>query len=360
VVDLALDITLERPAFALTVRQTVALDGITAVCGPSGSGKTTLLRIVAGLEEAARGTVAFDGTLWQDGKRRVPPHRRDVGYVFQDGRLFTHLTVEQNLRFALDRTRPRTGRRIGLDEVVSALDLQPLLARRSISLSGGEQQRVAIGRALLASPRLMLMDEPLSSLDVNRKREIIPHIERLPSTFGVPVLYVTHNIDEVARLAADVLLLVEGRVVAHGKVADVLERIDLSGLTGGDEVGAVLQAHVASHRDGVAALSLGLQTLHVPITEARVGAPVRVRIQARDVAIATVRPQRLSIRNVLDATIIEIDLDASVYVELLLTVDQQHLRARITRDAYEDLQLAPGQRVFALIKSVALGSTLLG
>src|SRR5262245_7923019 len=301
-VDLALDVALERPSFALTVQQSLALDGITAVCGPSGSGKTTLLRIIAGLEEAARGTVAFDTTVWQDGKRRVPPHRRRVGYVFQDGRLFTHLTVEQNLRFALDRTRPSAGRRIGFDEVVSALDLRPLLARRAISLSGGEQQRVAIGRALLASPRLMLMDEPLSSLDVNRKREIIPHIERLPSVFGVPVLYVTHDIDEVARLAADVLLLVEGRVAAHGKVADVLERIDLSGFTGGDEAGAVLQAHVASHRDGVAALSLGRQTLHVPMRETQVGAPLRVRIHARDVAIATVRPERLSIRNVLDAS----------------------------------------------------------
>ena len=355
--NLALDIAIERPAFALTVRHDIALEGITAVCGPSGSGKTTLLRIIAGLEELARGKVAFDATVWQDGKQRVPPHRRGVGYVFQDGRLFTHLTAEQNLRFALDRALPSGRRRIGFDEVVGALDLQPLLARRPISLSGGEQQRVAIGRALLASPRLMLMDEPLSSLDVNRKREIIPHIERLPGTFGVPVLYVTHNVDEVVRLAADTLLLVDGRVAAHGKTAEVLERVDLSG---GEEPGVVLQTQIAGHRDGIAALSLGTQTVYVPIRKAQVGAPLRLRIHARDVAIATVRPERLSIRNVLDAKILEIDLNASVYVELLLAVDQQHLRARITRDAYDDLALSPGQRVFALIKSVALESTLLG
>ncbi|HLF12772.1 MAG TPA: molybdenum ABC transporter ATP-binding protein [Gammaproteobacteria bacterium] len=357
-----MDISVERTGFALTVQQNLVLDGITALFGPSGSGKTTLLRVIAGLENQAVGRVAFDATVWQHGRQRVPPHRRRVGYVFQDGRLFSHLTVEGNLRFALDRARHRAGESggIGFADVVAALDLTSLLNRQPRSLSGGEQQRVAIGRALLTSPQLLLMDEPLSSLDTNRKREILPYIEKLPSAFNLPVLYVTHNVDEVARLAANVLLLIDGRVAAHGKVADVLERIDLWTFTGGREAGAVLQARVHSQRSGIASLSLGEQVLHVPMTDARAGAVLRIRIHARDVAIATLRPRQLSIRNILSARILRIDLDASVYVELLLAVDEQHLRARITRDALEELGLESGQQVFALIKSVALESTLLG
>jgi molybdate transport system ATP-binding protein len=358
---LELDVTLQRAAFKLRVRQAVELDGITALFGPSGSGKTTLLRVIAGLEETARGDVAFDGTFWQRGASRVPAHRRRIGYIFQDGRLFPHLTVEQNLRFALQRAGDRAGRRlIGIAEAVAALDLHTLLGRRPRSLSGGEQQRVAIARALLTSPRLLLMDEPLSSLDVGRKREILPHIERLPAAFGVPVLYVTHNVDEVARLASDVLLLNAGEIVAAGKVGDIFERIDLWTYTGGREAGAVLQVRVDASDDGIATLRLREQALRVPMTDPRPGATLRIRIHARDVAIACVRPQQLSIRNVLDAEILRVDLDASVYAELLLDVDGQHLRARITRDALEDLRLQAGQRVFALIKSVALESTLLG
>ena len=359
---LSLDVSVERAGFALTVQQDFALDGITALFGPSGAGKTTLLRIIAGLEDQAIGHVAFSETVWQHGRQRVPAHRRRVGYVFQDGRLFSHLTVERNLRFALDRARRRAGenRSIAFADVVAALDLKSLLARQPRSLSGGEQQRVAIGRGLLTSPQLLLMDEPLSSLDTSRKLEIIPYIERLPSAFNLPVLYVTHNIDEVARLAANVLLLVDGRIAAHGKVADVLERIDLWTFTGGREAGAVLQARVQSQRSGIASLNLGEQVLHVPMTEPRIGAALRIRIHARDVAIATLRPQQLSIRNILNARILRIDLDASVYVELLLAVDGQHLRARITRDALEELGLEPEQQVFALVKSVALESTLLG
>jgi molybdate transport system ATP-binding protein len=324
--------------------------------GPSGAGKTTLLRVIAGLEQDVRGRVTFDGEAWQTDGARLPTHRRGIGYVFQDGRLFQHLNVEQNLRFALSRNRAQQS--IDFDAVVMALDLGALLPRRTPSLSGGEQQRVAIGRALLRSPRLMLMDEPLSSLDVARKKEIVPHIEKLPKLFGIPVLYVTHNLDEVARLATDVVLLVEGRIAAQGAVAEIFERSDLGAFTGGLEAGVVLRAEVTEFEHGVATLRVGNQRLRVPMASPEIGAVRPIRIYARDVAIATVRPEKLSIRNILTARILNIELGVNLNVELLLDVDGEHLRARITVDALEELELSVGLQVFALVKSVALESSL--
>jgi molybdate transport system ATP-binding protein len=358
---LALDVTLDRGGFRLAVRRELKLQGITALFGPSAAGKTTLLRVIAGLEREARGTVEFDGTPWQRAGMHVPAHQRGIGYVFQDGRLFSHLSVAGNLRFALRRAAGRTAAATLIDfaTVVGALDLEPLLERRPTSLSGGEQQRVAIGRALLTSPRLLLMDEPLSSLDLGRKREIVPHIERLPATFGVPVIYVTHNVDEVARLAADILLMSAGTIAAEGPVATVLERLDVASLMGGRDTGAVLRVRVDSQRAGIAALRLSEHVLYVPMSDPTPGTEMRIRIHARDVALATERPRGLSIRNVLPARIIRIDVDDTINAEVLLDVDGQHLRSRITRDALEELELAQDQRVFALIKSVALESTLL-
>jgi molybdate transport system ATP-binding protein len=353
---LSLNVALDRPGFGMQVDHDLALTGITALFGPSGAGKTTLLRIIAGLEHDARGRVTFDGEPWQTDAARVPPHRRGIGYVFQDGRLFPHLDVEENLRFALSR---RTRRRsIDFDAAVQALGLGDLLARRTPSLSGGEQQRVAIARALLTSPRLMLMDEPLSSLDVARKKEIVPHIEKLPELFGVPVLYVTHNVDEVARLANDVVVLTDGRIAAQGSVAEIFARSDLGSFTGGLEASVVLRAKVTAYEGGIATLLVGAQPLRVPMAAARAGAIRPVRIRASDVAIATVRPEKLSIRNVLIARILAIETGANLNVELLLDVDGEHLRARITRDAHDELELATGQEVFALVKSVALESSL--
>jgi len=353
---LSLDIELERASFTVGVKLDVPLTGITALFGPSGSGKTTLLRIVAGLERATRGRVAFDGESWQDDSSFVPAHRRRIGYVFQDGRLFSHLTVEGNLMFALDRAATKGP--LGLPDAVDALDLRTLLPRRPQSLSGGEQQRVAIARALLASPRLLLMDEPLSSLDAARKREIVPHIESLPARFGVPVLYVTHNVDEVVRLASDVVLLAGGRVAAHGRVADVLERLDLAPLAEGLEPGAVLRGSVVAYDSGVATVRVGTQDLRIPMGATPIGSQHNLRVFASDVAIATARPERLSIRNVLDARILTIEAGSGPNVELLLEIDGQHLRSRITREAMAELGLAEGRPVFALIKSVALESSL--
>ena len=353
---LSLNVALDRPGFELRIALELALSGITAVFGPSGSGKTTLLRVIAGLEREARGTVAFDGETWAGAGVHVPTHRRGIGYVFQDGRLFSHLTVQENLQFALKRSAPRST--IDLATAVEALDLRALLGRRTPSLSGGEQQRVAIARALLTSPRLMLMDEPVSSLDTARKKEILPHIERLPETFRVPVLYVTHNVEEVARLASGVVLLSKGSAVAEGSVADVFERADFGSLTGGLEAGVVLRARVVAHDRGIATLALAAQQLRVPMAGAPIGAIRPIRIHARDVAVATVRPEKLSIRNVLGARILSIEPGANMNVELLLDVDGEHLRARITRDALEELELSVGRDVFALVKSVALESSL--
>src|SRR5690606_10177838 len=320
--ELELDITLGRGSFTLEVRERLELSGITALFGPSGSGKTTLLRVISGLETGAAGTVRFDGKDWQRPGRHVPTHRRRIGYVFQDGRLFPHLDVEGNLRFGL-RTAGERGARgerpgIRFESVVAALDLAPLLERRPVSLSGGEQQRVAIGRALLANPRLLLMDEPMSSLDVRRKAEILPYIERLPDAFGLPVLYVTHSIDEVARLASEVVLLADGRVVGRGPVGDVLERIDFWPLTGHAEAGTLVDGIVDEASNGMASIRLGTQRLRVPLRAAPVGKRVRLRIFARDVAIATEPPRGLSIRNVLAARILEIVPTEPVHVELLL------------------------------------------
>ena len=348
--DLVLNVAIEKPGFSLQVKESVPLDEITAVFGPSGSGKTTLLRIIAGLEPASRGTVVFDEKVWQDEHGSVPAHERAVGYVFQDARLFPHLTVERNLAFALRHSRSRAA--IGMSEVISALDLTPLLARRPASLSGGEQQRVAIGRALLTSPRVLLMDEPLSSLDTARKREIISYIEELPGRFAIPVLYVTHDIDEVTRLSSRMLLLSAGRMAAHGDVSEILQRIDLWSSTGRLEAGSVIEARIERHAEGMTHLAFETGRLQIPAIDAVPGKRIRLRIHARDVAVATERPRHLSIRNVLPATIETIDLDATVHVELLLSVGAQTLRARITRSALEDLGLAEGQFVHALIKSV--------
>ena len=356
---LSLHIDLRLDDFTLSVGEDLELENITALFGPSGAGKTTLLRVIAGLEQDASGRVMLDDTVWQDrnGQQFVPPHSRSLGYVFQDGRLFSHLTVEENLRFSERRAMNLNG--LTLADVAEALDLDALLQRQPRSLSGGEQQRVAIGRALLRNPKLMLMDEPLSALDAKRKAEIIPYIERLPLDFGLPVLYVTHNVEEVARLATRIVLLSQGQVAANGDAIDVLERIDLMPLAGHLEAGAVLKARAGTHRDGMTILDIAGQNLRIPGTAIEPGNELRLHIQARDVALATQLPQGLSIHNVLNARILSIDIIEEVFAEVLLDVGGQHLRASVTREAVEDLGLAANQAIYALIKSVAIDRDLL-
>jgi len=353
VTSLHCDVDIAFPQFALDVACDMPLAGITALFGASGSGKSTLLRIIAGLEKRARGVVRFGEEIWQDGRVRVPPHRRGIGYVFQDARLFAHLSVRGNLRYAARRAHD--GVVIHFDDVVGALDLAPLMSRRTTELSGGERQRVALGRALLARPRLMLMDEPLAALDDKRKAEILPYIERLPAAFGVPAIYVTHNMAEVTRLAERMMVLSGGRVAADGVVADVLARLDLTPETGRFEAGSVLSATVIGHDDAyqLTILDHAGQRIETPRADLAIGTQVRLRVRARDVMLANQRPSGLSARTVLRGTLREIAEEPdTAFAETLVDTGEAALRARITRKTVSELGLAPGAPVYAIIKAV--------
>ncbi|GMV68479.1 MAG: ABC transporter ATP-binding protein [Pseudomonadota bacterium] len=359
--DVAL--ALHRAGFALELDETLELTGITAVMGASGSGKSTLLRALAGLETPQRARIALDGALLTDSAAGVnlPPHRRGIGYVFQDARLFAHRRVLGNLRFAQQRARPANGGAPApvLDEVMSALDLMPLLERRTAGLSGGERQRVAIARALLANPRLLLLDEPLSALDLKRKAELLPYIRALPARFGIPLIYVSHAVEEVAQLADEVLILSNGRVTARGEAHAVLERPEAEAVSGHFEAGALLRVHVLRHITAFALTEFDLagQCLTLPHVDAAPGTPVRLRVRARDVSIALRQVEDTSIRNQLAARVLSIDADpASAYAEVLLALagaPAQRLRARITRESVDRLRLQTGQSVCALVKAVS-------
>jgi molybdate transport system ATP-binding protein len=354
---LAVRLSVAFGGFDLHVDETLELHGVTAVLGPSGSGKSTLLRAIAGFERPAAGRIACGDEVWFDSEAGVnlPAHRRPVGYMFQDARLFSHLDVAGNLGFAVKRRR-RQNPVIELEGAVAALDLGPLLARRIGALSGGERQRVALARTLLAGPRLLLLDEPLSSLDRERKTDILPYLENLPK-FSIPTIYVSHDIDEVAWLADRVLVLTGGRVQLHGTADAVLERLDLQPVAGRLEAGVLAEGTVARHdpRLRLTYVDLRGDLLTMPMIE-RVppGQRVRLRIRARDVAIATHRPEGLSIRNVLPGTLTDIVEEPETgFAEVFVQLRSTRIRARLTRAATEALRLEKGMAVFALIKSVS-------
>jgi len=354
--ELAVDVRLAFPGFTLQLAHRFALSGVTVVFGPSGCGKTTLLRILAGLERRASGRVAFDDEVWQDARSFTPPHRRGVGTVFQDARLFPHLSVEGNLRYAARRA-PRTSAPLLLDDVVVALGLGALRRRRVQTLSGGEKQRIAIARTLLTRPRLLLLDEPLIGLDAPRKAEILATIDRLPVDFGVPVLYVTHSLDEVIRVGDRMVALSEGRLRAGGEVVEVLESLDLGPEATPFEAGTVLAGTVLRHdpRFRLTQVEVEGQALEAPELDLPAGTSVRLRVRARDVALALRRPESVSIRNVLSGRVLDVAEDPqTAFAEIGVAIGGQRLRARITRAAAAELGLAPGQPVLALLKSIAL------
>ncbi len=359
-----LQLRLPRPGFTLDVALSLPGQGVSALFGPSGCGKTTLLRALAGLERAA-GRIGIDGEVWQDDAQRifVPTHRRPLGYVIQESALFPHLDVQRNLDYGRRRI-PAAERRIELDQVIELLGIGGLMGRRPDTLSGGERQRVAIARSLATSPRLLLLDEPLAALDAARKAEVLPYLDRLHAELSMPVVYVSHAIEEVARLAHHLVLMADGRVTAAGPVADVMARLDLP-TAHGEGAGVVLDAVVAERdaqwqlarlqvgtggQGGQGDFSVWARDHGLPP-----GRAVRVRLLARDISLTRTRQSGTSIGNQLEGTVEQIADDEHPSLALVrVRIGASPLIARLTRRSAHALALAPGMPVWAQVKTVAV------
>lgn len=343
---------------------------VLALFGRSGSGKSTVVNMIAGLVAPERGRVVIDGETLFDSERGInmPVEQRGVGYVFQEGLLFPHLSVRQNLEFgAARRGGASTG--VPFDQVVSLLGIEPLLGRSAPTLSGGEKQRVAIGRALLSRPRLLLMDEPLAALDTGRRSEILRLIERVRDECNVRIVYVSHSIGEVSRLADDVVLMNEGAVIACGGTEEIFNRSDLRPYTGRFEGGALIEAHAVRHdaRYFLTTFAFDGGELIAPGVETAIGARVRIRIRARDVTLATTRPQGISVRNVIEGRVAAVEDRGGAIVEVRVRLGAsesedggRELLSRISRQALDEMQLVAGQPVFVLIKAIAFDKRSMG
>lgn len=345
----------QRQGFTLDVDLTLPGRGISALFGHSGSGKTTCLRAMAGLERAPDGYFAIGDEVWQDESRRlfVPPHRRSLGVVFQEASLFPHLSVRRNMEYGEKRAAGTPG--FALGEVAELLGIGHLLARLPDELSGGERQRVAIARALLAAPKILLMDEPLAALDLKRKLEILPYLERLHQELALPIIYVSHAPDEVARLADHLVLLDRGRAVASGPLNDVLSRIDLPEAFA-DDAGVVIPTRVAEHEaDELTRLEFAGGQIYVSQRDEAVGTALRCRIHARDVSLTLLPQGQTSILNCVGATVVDLaPTETPGHVLVRLDVGGTPLLARITRRSAERLSIHPGLNLRAQIKAVAL------
>ena len=349
---------IDWPGFHLAVDLELPGRGVTGLFGHSGSGKTTLLRCIAGLVRAPKGRLVFRGEVWQDDSTWVPTHRRSLGYVFQEASLFPHLTVMGNLRYGQKRAPAPVAAedRVSLDQAIALLGIEHLLTRKPDRLSGGERQRVAIARALAVSPRVLLMDEPLAALDIARKREILPYLERLHDQLAIPVLYVSHAPDEVARLADHLVVMDGGRVLASGPLKETLARLDLP-TAFSEDAGVVIDAVVASHDDNYHLSRLDFPGGNVVVAQRHepIGHPLRLRIHARDVSLALERATGTSIANLLPATVAEIaDADTPGHCLVRLDAGGTPLIARITRRSLDQLGVARGKAMWAQIKAVAL------
>jgi molybdate transport system ATP-binding protein len=350
---------LNYSGFALDVDLQLPGRGVTALFGHSGSGKTTCLRCIAGLEKADQGYIRVNDEVWQDSEKKifVAPHKRALGYVFQEASLFAHLSVLANLEFGLKRI-PKPQRRVDMAHATELLGIGHLLDRHPQHLSGGERQRVGIARALLTSPKLLLMDEPLAALDTKRKSEILPYLQRLHDELDIPVLYVSHSQDEVARLADHIVLLSEGKALASGPIGQTLARLDLP-LALGDDAGVVIEGHVRAYDDHYQLLTLQLPgtalSIRVTHTPMAAGQPLRCKVQARDVSLSLHSVEQSSILNRLPVIVIsEMGADNAAHVLIRLDAAGTPLLARITRFSRDQLNIHPGQQLWAQIKAVAV------
>ena len=352
---IALHIDLPRAAFHLQVNATLPGRGITAIFGPSGCGKTSLLRAIAGLEDNAlqqkHSRIQVKDSVWFSATQCLPTHQRRVGYVFQEASLFEHLTVQKNLVYGFKRNQPAQAH---FDELVQLLDLAPLLTRNTNNLSGGERQRVAIARALLASPALLLMDEPLSALDQQRKQDILPYLERLQHYLAIPMIYVSHALDEIVQLADHLLLMDNGKIIAQGPVPDLLSEHPL--LAQREDAFTLLQGQVTAIKPEhhLTCVTLGETQVYLPQLQAAQQQSVRLRVYARDVSLCLDHPQRTSILNILPARITQIDAGERGQNLVHLAIENQVLLARISHLSCYQLGLSVGQQVYAQIKALAL------
>ncbi|MGO1117388.1 molybdenum ABC transporter ATP-binding protein [Rhodovibrionaceae bacterium A322] len=350
-------------AFQLSVTAQLPLQGLTAVFGRSGCGKTSLINMIAGLITPDSGRIQVGETLLFDSDAGIDlkPEERRLGYVFQESRLFPHLSVRDNLLYGFKRTRPQD-RKIHLDDIVDLLGIAELLTRRPHRLSGGEKQRVALGRALLSNPAALLMDEPLAALDHQRKEEVLPFIERLRDHFGLPILYVSHSMEEIMRLADSMMLISEGSMIAQGTVEELTSRLDLRPLTGRYEAGSVISARITAQDSdyGMTALSFSGGQLMVPKLDQAVGTDLRLRVRAKDVSLALTPPQDTSIQNILKGRIIERGEEMGAQVDILLDVGGTTLWSRVTKRSLAELGLERGSEVYALVKAAAIDRHSLG
>jgi molybdate transport system ATP-binding protein len=350
-----------REDFTLDVAVEISVSGVVALFGRSGCGKTTLVNIIAGLLRADEARVEIDGVVLEDtaAGRRMPAEKRRIGYVFQDARLFPHLSVLGNLRYA-ERRGQGQGNGTTFDGVTQLLGLQSLLQRRPHQLSGGERQRVALARALLSQPRLLLLDEPLASLDAPRRQEVLPYLEKLRDELAVPMIYVSHSFEEILRLATHVVLLDKGKVVAQGALDELSLHSELRAIVGPDAVGSVLVGEVESTHQGagLTSIRIGENVLHVATHTASPGTPVRVQLLARDVILATSRPENLSVRNVLTGKIARLIGDDADTHLVYVDIGGPLVLARVTRAASAALGLETGMRVWVLVKAVSIGRAI--
>jgi len=356
-----IDVRLKRAyaGFSLDVDLNLPGRGVTALYGHSGSGKTTCLRCIAGLERAEHGFVQINNEVWQDSDNGifVPPHKRALGYVFQEASLFPHLSVLANLQFGLKRIA-RSQRRVDMAQATELLGIGHLLERHPQHLSGGERQRVGIARALLTSPKLLLMDEPLAALDSQRKREILPYLQRLHDELEIPLLYVSHAQDEVARLADHLVLLSEGKALASGPIGETLARLDLP-MAMGDDAGVIIEGQVSAYDAQYQLLSLQLPAteMSIRVTHApmQVGQTLRCKVHARDISLSLENSEFSSILNRLPVTVVsEQSADNAAHVLIRLDAGGTPLVARITRYSRDQLGVHPGQHLWAQIKAVAV------